>query len=150
MSDDSSDQPGDDPGHDPGATRAIFQALVLTACVDGRPEVSEADVVRELLTLDPRFTTLSSDAFELGVQARALLGKEGVEDALEKLAAPITSSADHALAFRLCARVMIADGKTEGDEAMVLGTLQERFGLSHATVVAILEDERKRRSATAK
>jgi hypothetical protein len=132
---------------DSSATRAIFQAVVLTACVDGRPDLSEAEVVRELLTLDPRFTAID-DAFELGVQARALLGTDGVEDALEKIAAPITTNADQALAFRLCARVMIADGKTEGDEAMVLGTLQERFGMPHAAVVAILDEEHKRRSAT--
>jgi len=46
--------------------RAIFQTVVLTALVDGRPAVSEARVVAELVALDPRFAGIT-DAFELGV-----------------------------------------------------------------------------------
>jgi len=84
----------------------------------------------------------------LGVAAQALLEKLGVEDAIEQLVVPIVDGTDRRLAFRLCARVMIADGKTEGDEAMVLGTLQERFGLSHGEVVATIDEERKRQAAT--
>src|SRR5438445_2207927 len=109
------------------SVRAIFQAVVLTALVDGSPAVSEARVVAELIALDPRFASIT-DAFELGVQARALLDQQGIEEALEQIVRPI-GVADQDLTFRLCTRVMIADGRTEGDEAMVLGTLQELFGL---------------------
>jgi hypothetical protein len=145
----SGGRPGDLAGGQSGdqaSTRAIFQSLVLIAFVDGRPDLSEADVVRELVALDPRFTGLGEVAFELGVQARLLLDRDGVEDALARITAPITSAADRHLTFQLCARVMFADGKTEGEEAMALGTLQEAFGLSHDVVLAALEAERKRRA----
>ena len=126
------------------ATTAIFKAVVLTALVDGRPDLSEARVVAELVELDPSFVAIES-AFEAGVQARLLLDKLGVEDALHELCEAIQAPEDQMLTFRLCARVMIADGKTEGDEAMVLGCLQEEFGLPHGEVVAILAEERKRK-----
>ena len=132
---------------DPQSTRAIFQTVVLTSFVDGDRDLAEAKVIEQLLALDPRFSGLT-DAFELGVAAQALLEKLGVEDAIEQLVVPIVDGTDRRLAFRLCARVMIADGKTEGDEAMVLGTLQERFGLSHGEVVATIDEERKRQAAT--
>jgi hypothetical protein len=129
------------------ATTAIFKTVVLTALVDGRPDLSEAQVVSELVELDPSFATVEA-AFEAGVQARLLLDQLGVEDALHQLCEAIPSPDDQMLCFRLCARVMIADGKTEGDEAMVLGCLQEEFGLPHGEVVAILAEERKRKAAT--
>ncbi|MEO6952903.1 MAG: hypothetical protein ABI321_13945 [Polyangia bacterium] len=44
------------------------------------------------------------------------------------------------------ARVLVADGKTEAEEAMVLGTLQELFGLSVTSVQQHLDRERSRRA----
>ena len=41
---------------------------------------------------------------------------------------------------------MIADGKTEGDEAMVLGTLQELFAISPTAVRSCLDEERARKA----
>lgn len=124
------------------STRAIFRVVALTAFVDGS-DGSEADVVKHVVGLDPRFADIA-DAFELGVQSRLLLDKDGVEGALDMLTKHITSRPDQLLTFRLCARAMIADGRTEGDEAMVLGTLQEHFGLQHAEVVAMIDEEKKR------
>jgi hypothetical protein len=124
--------------------RAMFRAVTLTALVDGRPDLSEARVVSELVDLHPRFAAFD-DAFELGVQARVLLDEKGVEDALNEIVAGIASPADRRLAFQLCARVMIADGQTAGEEAMVLGTLQELFALSPDDVRAILGEERARK-----
>ncbi len=134
------------PPTDEAVTSAIFQAAVLTAFADGRPELTEARVVAELVAIDPRFGALA-DPLGLGVAARALLVARGIEDALEEILAPIVAADDRRLAFRLCARVMIADDHTAGDEAMVLGTLQERFAFSPADVRAILDEERKRRTA---
>jgi hypothetical protein len=127
-------------------TSAIFKAVVMTALVDGRPSLSEARVVSELIELDPSFVAIE-DALELGVQARVALDAHGLEDAMHALCASITAPSDQLLAFRLCARVMIADGKTEGEEAMVLGCLQEEFALPNSEVVAILDEERKRKAA---
>jgi hypothetical protein len=130
---------------DGGSARAVFQTVVLTALVDGRPVVSEAREVAELVALDPRFAQIT-DAIELGVATRALLDRVGVEDALAEIAPGIVE-ADRRLAFRLCARVMIADGKTDGDEAMVLGTMQELFNLPHAEVRSCIEQESARKAA---
>jgi hypothetical protein len=130
---------------DPTATAAIFKAVALTALVDGSSEPSEAEIVPALVALDPGFAALDH-AFEAGVQARQLLEQLGVEDALHQLCEAIVEPGDQLRAFRLCARVMIADGKTEGDEAMVLGCLQEEFGLPNAEVVAILAEERQRKA----
>jgi hypothetical protein len=121
--------------------RAIFRAVTLTALVDGRPDLSEARVVAQLVELDPRFATFD-DAFELGVQTRVLLDDHGVEEALERIVAPITTTEDRRLAFRLCARVMVADGQTAGEEAMVLGTLQELFALNPEDVRTLIAEAR--------
>jgi hypothetical protein len=51
-----------------------------------------------------------------------------------RIAGAITARDDQELAFRTCAQVMRADGRTEGEKAMVLGELQERFGFSPAHV----------------
>ncbi len=125
------------------ADEAIFQAVVVTALVEGQDDLDDAKVVDALKSLDPRFAALP-DAFEVGVRAHVLLDQLGVEEALEKIVTPIVTQADRDLTFRLCARLMVADGKTEGDEALVLGTLQESFALSHAHVVAVLDEERRK------
>ncbi len=130
---------------DSAATRAIFQAVVLTALADGSVPRSEADVVDEMLKLDERFAKIA-DAFDLAVAVRVLLDAHGIEGALEKIVANVKDAADHRTTFRLCARIIIADGKTEGEEAMVLGTLQELFALSIADVRAAFEAERKRKT----
>jgi len=57
---------------------------------------------------------------------------ELMEACLERIAGGITAREDQELAFRVCAQVMRADGRTEGEEAMVLGELQERFAFSPA------------------
>ena len=124
---------------------AVFQTVVVTAFADGRPDLDESGVVAELVALDPRFASLP-DAFELAVQVRVLVDLHGLEEALEKITASITDAEHRKLSFRLCTRAMVADGKTDGDEALVLGSLQELFGLSHEEVVATLDEERKRRA----
>lgn len=127
------------------ALSAIFQTVVVTAFADGRQGRDEAGIVDELAALDPSFATLGN-TFELAVQVRVLVELHGVEEALEKITAAITDPADRQRSFRLCTRAMVADGRTDGDEALVLGSLQELFGLSHEEVVATLDDERKRRA----
>lgn len=130
---------------DPAATRAIFQAVVLSALADGSVPRSEAEVVDQMLKLDERFVHIA-DAFDLAVAVRVLLDAHGIEGALEQIVVDLTDAADHVTTFRLCARIILADGKTEGEEAMVLGTLQELFGLSIADVRAALEAERERKT----
>jgi hypothetical protein len=120
---------------------AIFQAVMITALVDGRENVDDAQLVASLQAIDDRLARLP-DAFELGVRAHLLVDEIGVEAALEQIVTPIVAAADRDRAFRLCARLMVADGKTDGDEALVMGTLQERFGLSHAQVRAVLDEAR--------
>ena len=132
--------------HPDPSTRAIFQSLVLAALADGTIVRSEAEVVEALLKLDARFAAVT-DAFELAVATRVLLDSKGIEEALEHIVAPIKTAPDRALTFRMCARVIIADGKTEGDEAMVLGSLQELFSLSLAEVKEALDEERARKAA---
>ena len=100
-----------------------------------------------MLAEEPRFFGIG-DAFSIGIEARRLVEEIGIEDAIERVTAPIKTPEDQRLTFRLAARLMMADGKTDGDEAMVLGTLQERFGLSHAEVVAILDAEKKPKTTT--
>jgi len=134
------------PGPDASA-RAIFEVVAMIAFVDGHLDLSEAAAVKALLAEEPRFSGIG-DAFAIGIEARRLVEEIGIDDAIERVTAPITTPDDQRLAFRLAARIMMADGKTDGDEAMVLGTLQERFGLSHAEVVAILDAEKKPREKT--
>jgi hypothetical protein len=125
------------------STRGIFEAVMLTgfASHEGDDEaVNDAVLVEELALLDARFADLT-DRFELAVKTRAQLEQLGIEDALEQIAAHI-ELVDREHTFRLCVRVMLADGKTEAAEAMVLGTLQELFALSPATVQRHLDEER--------
>jgi len=128
------------------STRAMFETLVLTAFAghDGEHEaVSDDALVEELALLDARFHELP-DRFELAVKTRALIESSSLDDALEQIAARL-DAADREPTFALCVRLMLADGKTEGAEAMVLGTLQELFGLSPQAVQQHLDDERAKK-----
>ena len=111
---------------------------------DGRTVYIDGALVEELALVDARFHDLP-DRFELAVKTRALLEQHGVEEALEQIA-PRIDEADRERTFALCVRLMLADGKTEGAEAMVLGTLQELFGLSPQAVQRHLDDERAKKT----
>jgi len=126
------------------STRAMFEALVLTAFAShGGEEVGDDVLVEELALLDSRFHDLP-DRFELAVKTRVLVDKVGVEDALEQIVSRI-DAADREPTFALSVRLMLADGKTEGPEAMVLGTLQELFALSPEAVQRHIDDERAKK-----
>jgi uncharacterized tellurite resistance protein B-like protein len=146
----STDQGGGHAGGPKGpdaSARAIFEIVAMIAFVDGHLDLNEAAAVKALLANEPRFAGIG-DGFAIGIEARRLVEEIGIDEAIERVTAPITTAEDRRLAFRLCARVMMADGKTDGDEAMVLGTLQERFGITHAEVVAILDAEKQPKTAT--
>ena len=117
--------------------KSVFQAALLVALSDGKPAAEEIGLINKVLSLHPAFGELPNPKGLL-VETWKQLQADGMETCLERVAAAITRRDDQELAFRTCAQVMRADGRTEGEEAMVLGELQERFGLSPADVKRLL------------
>ena len=115
----------------------VFQAALLVALSDGKPAAEELGQIKKLLAMHPAFSSLPNPK-DLLVETWKQLQADGMETCLERIAGGITAREDQELAFRVCAQVMRADGRTEGEEAMVLGELQERFALSPADVKRLL------------
>jgi tellurite resistance protein len=118
-------------------TRKVFQAAVLTALADGKPDLTEMKVLGDLIAVHPAFSTIS-DAQSLLVETWSQLRSDGMEACLRRIADGLLDRDQRELAFSLCARVMTADGSTAGEEAMVLGELQELFGFSPEDVKRLL------------
>jgi tellurite resistance protein len=107
----------------------MFQAALLVALSDGKPQAEEIRKINDLLKLHPAFAQLQ-DPKGLLVETWKELKADGMDACVERVAAAITAREDRELAFRVCAQVMQADGTSQGEEAMVLGELQERFGFT--------------------
>ena len=111
----------------------VFQAVVMTALADGKYEPAEARMVTELVRLDPGFAAIvdpQTVAQDIALRFR----RDGLEACLAGIARGISAPAERERAFRLCAQVMGVDGETSGEEALLLGTMQELFGFSNEDV----------------
>jgi tellurite resistance protein len=118
--------------------RRIYELMVLTAWADGRVQADEALAVHQMVAADPGFAQLGNKS-EISRAIKARIDEKGLEVALRETAGAI-GKADQELAFRCCARVLDADGEIAAEEADVLGTLQEVFGLSADTVRRLMQD----------
>jgi hypothetical protein len=117
----------------------VFEAVVLTALSDGETHASEARFIADLGHLHPEFGQVAGlDKLAQAVAVR--LHADGLEACLVRVAAGLRDRRYQELSFQLCARVMKADGVTQGEEALVLGTLQEKFGFTPADVRRLLAD----------
>jgi hypothetical protein len=115
----------------------VFRAALLTALADGKPGIEEVKVIHSLIAMHPAFGEVK-DAKQLLLDTWKELKADGMEACIQRVAAGITGRAYQELAFQSCARVMRADGTTDGDEAMLLGELQEAFAFSPADVKRLL------------
>jgi hypothetical protein len=118
---------------DAAQARRVFEAVVLTALADGKQEYQEARFLADLAHLHPLLAQLDSPD-EIALEVWRRVREKGADDCLEEVADGLRDRPYQELAFALCARVMGVDGETAGEEAMVLGTLQERFGFSNEDV----------------
>lgn len=115
----------------------VFQLLILTAIADDDADGIEAFVIGELRREHPVLAALP-DVSEIAVEIRERAAHIGIDNAIRACAAGLVDLYYRETAFVLCARVMRADGESEGDEATLLGTLQELFGFSPEDVVRLL------------
>jgi tellurite resistance protein len=117
----------------------VFRAAVLASFADGKPDAEEIKAIRELVALHPAFEKLPSPRTQM-VDLVKDLREKGMDPLLEELCRGITGREYQELAFKLCARVIVADGATAGEEAMLLGELQEQFGFSPDDVKRLLAE----------
>jgi tellurite resistance protein len=115
----------------------VFRTAVLAAFAGGKPGAEEIKVIRELVALHPSFASLPAPQDQVIATVKELKDK-GMEALLDELATGLTGREYQELAFRMCARVTSADGETGGEEAMLLGELQERFAFSPDYVKRLL------------
>jgi hypothetical protein len=117
--------------------RSIVELMVLIAWSDGRVEGNEALSIHKQVTTHPLLKQVGGTS-ELSRKARERMNQLGLEEAIRQVAASIQGKPQRELAFQCCAKVMGSDGDFGGEEAMVLGTLQEVFELSSDDVRRLL------------
>jgi uncharacterized tellurite resistance protein B-like protein len=117
------------------ATR-IYELIVLAAWADGRVQPEEALAVRQIVAQDQALGQVANKA-EITRAAKARIVEKGLDAALREAAGAIEEG-DRELAFRACAVVLNADGQLAGEDAEVLATLQELFGLSGEDVKRLM------------
>jgi hypothetical protein len=115
----------------------VFRAVVLAAFADGKPGLEELKVIKDLVSLHPDFARLHQPR-ELVLETYQLIKQHGTDSLLDQIAQGLPDRSYQEMAFSLAARVVAADGVTEGGEAMLLGELQERFGLTQSDVLRLL------------
>ena len=118
--------------------RPIYELMVLAVWADGKVQPDEALALQRIVSADPAFARLG-DRSALARAVRQRIGSQGLDSALRAGAAAIVPE-DRELAFRFCARVLNADGEMGGEDAEVLGTLQELFELSGEAVTRLIRD----------
>ena len=115
----------------------VFQAVILTVLVDGNAENAEAKAVAAIRADIPQIAALP-DIGEIGRELHERFRHIGLEPTARAISAGLIDRDYKELAFRLCAKVMQADGETEMEEAELLGIFQELFSFSADDVKRLL------------
>jgi hypothetical protein len=118
--------------------RAIYELMVLSVWADGRVLPDEVLAVQRLVASDPDLSRLANRS-ELSRAIKDRIGAEGLDAVVREKAAGVGPE-DREIAFRLCAKVLRSDGEMAGEDAGLLGTLQELFGFSADAVSRILRE----------
>ncbi len=119
----------------------IYELMVLTAWADGKVQAEEALAVHRTVAADPAFAQVGNKS-EISRAIQKRISEKGLEASLREAASAIVE-ADRELAFRCCARVLSADGDLAVEDAQVLATLQELFGLSGEAVKRLMRDRNR-------
>ena len=116
--------------------RPIYELMVVAVWADGKVQPDEVLAVQRIVAGDPAFARLGDrSAIAQGVRDR--IAAKGIDEALREAAAAVAPE-DREAAFRFCARVVESDGEMAGEDAEVLGTLQEIFGFPGDDVVRLI------------
>ena len=121
--------------------RPIYELMVLAVWADGKVQPDEVLAVQRIVSADPDFARLA-DRSGIVRAARERIASQGFDSTLRAAASTIPPE-DRELAFRLCARVLNADGEMGGEDAEMLGTLQELFQLSGEAVTRLIRDRNR-------
>jgi len=94
-----------------------------------------------IVSADPAFAQIGNKS-EISRAIQKRISAKGLDASLREAAGAIVE-ADRELAFRCCARVLSADGDLAVEDAEVLDTLQELFGLSGEAVQRLMRDRNR-------
>ena len=122
---------------DEDQAREIFRAVILTVLADGSADAGEAVAIANIRRDFPELDVVEGLS-ELGREMRARFDQVGPEVCARAIAAALHDRDAKELAFICCARVMLADGETDLEEAEVLSHFQELFELSGDDVKRLL------------
>lgn len=116
----------------------VFQLVILTAMSDGQTGGDEAKAVAKLRKDEPVLQAVA-DVGSVGKEIHERAGTIGIDLAMRAAAKGLRDRFYQETAFRLCAKVMGADGETDLEEAQLLGDMQEVFGFSADDVKRLLK-----------
>ncbi len=114
----------------------IYELLVVSAWADGIVKPEEVLAVQRIVAADEALSRIGNRS-EIARAVKDRITAKGIDAVLREIA-PAIAPEDRELAFRLCAKVVNADGEMAGEDADVLGTLQELFGLPAAAVTRLI------------
>jgi tellurite resistance protein len=117
----------------------IYELMILTAWADGKIEPAEVLAIQRLVAAQPAFAAIAGRG-EITRTIKEKIDRVGLEAVVRETASAIAARDDQEIAFRCCAHVLGADGELQGEEADVLGTLQELFSFSTADVKRLLAE----------
>ena len=120
----------------------VFQVAVLASLSDGETGPQEADLLERLLDFDPAFDAIA-DPRALVVAIRKDAERDGVPACTARLAAGIRERATQEMAYRLCVRVIAADGRIDPGESILLADLERAFGFDSTAVNRLLENRQE-------
>ena len=107
----------------------VFQAMILTVIADREPDLVEAGTIATLRREYPVIAAVPRIG-DVGRELRNRYLHIGMQATATAIANGIYDREYRELAFVLCAKVMLADGETDLEEAEVLGLFQELFGFT--------------------
>jgi hypothetical protein len=114
-------------------TRSIYGLLVLTAWADGLIHPNEILVEHAILDELPELKALD-DKRGIANEAKTTLDTEGLDAAVEQMAAPLTERDDRELAFCCCVRILEADGIIAPAEFRVMRILRRLWAFTQDDV----------------
>ena len=119
--------------------RRNYQLLVLTAWADGKLHELETRELERIVEATPLLRELQKpEADELAREARELLARVGLAEALTEIGSNLVHRDSRELAFAACARVLEADRHIAKQEFEVLARLKAMFGFDAQDISLLL------------
>ena len=129
--------------------KPLLEIMMLAACVDGRPDEYEMQLISNYFKLCPSLENVSIDELKKTMQIVVQKKELGVKDAhiIEDIADRLSKS-EKERAFALAAEVCAFNFEFDKAEADLLNHLQDTWNISKSTSKSVFNSIRIRYNAT--